>query len=81
MKMIIPTDKSFDEIVKDKINPLAIQWLIDKSIHDRFDGSAKAFLQRACNLANIYKEDLLEIYDNAKAEAALVVEKSRKGKV
>ena len=64
IKVIIP-NIPFDEIVADKINPLALQWLINNSVHDRFDGSAKHFMLQACNLANIYKEDLHKIYDDA----------------
>ena len=65
IKVIIPK-KPFEEIIADPINALAIQWLIDHSIHNRFDGSAKAFLLRACNLANIYKDELKVIYEKSR---------------
>lgn len=67
IRVNIPTDLPFEEIIKQPINELALQWLINRSIHDRFDGSAKAFMLKAVNLANIYKEELKAIYDAEKA--------------
>ena len=67
MKVVIPKNKTFEEITKLPINELSLQWLIDHSIHDKYDGSAKAFLTRACNLAMIYREDLREIFDKSRA--------------
>lgn len=65
IEVIIPTDVSFDEIMKDQINSLALAWLIKNSIFDRYDGSAKNMMTRACILANIYKEELKVLYDEA----------------
>ena len=83
MKLDIP-DEPFENIIKDHINPLAIQWLINKATAEKYDCSARNFLSLACNLANFYKQELRELYDLDKASKSVSnsvdkIEKTKKG--
>lgn len=62
MKVIIPK-KPYEEIMKDIVNPISIQWLVDNFINDKYDPHGRFYLNRACQIALLHKEELKDIYD------------------